>query len=77
MAKSTPKRDKKYWRTKIIIGIKTYSEGSTEKEAIQNIFDKITKYPEIEEHIFSCKLINGSATHPMSEKETLEDSTAW
>jgi len=77
MSQPKTQANKKYWRTKIIIGIKTYSEGATEKEAIQNIFEKIMKNPEIEEHIFSCKLIKGSATTPMTEQDVLTDSTKW
>lgn len=70
-------KENKIWRTKLVIGIKTYSEGKTEQEAIENIFNKITKYPEIEEHLYQCKLIKGKATHPMTEKEMLTDPTDW
>jgi len=66
-----------YWRVKLIVGIKTYMDGNTEEEAIQNAFEKFRRTPEIEEHIYSCKLIKGKATTPMSREDINGDSTNW
>ena len=52
-------------------------DGNTEEEAIQNAFEKFRRTPEIEEHIYSCKLIKGKATTPMSREDINGDSTNW
>lgn len=71
------KKQLQYWRIKLIIGIKTYSTGETEEEAIRNAFESISTHPPIEENIFSCKLIKGKASNEMSEDEMLNDNTKW
>jgi predicted RNase H-like HicB family nuclease len=67
----------KYWRVKLIVGVKTYTTGKTEAEALKNAFEIISTHPPIEENIYSCKLIKGKASNPMSEEEMFADNTKW
>lgn len=64
-----------FWRTKILVGIKSYGQGKTPEEAQQFIMDKLMLYPKIEEHLLEFQLVNGKAEKPMKYKEMLEDQT--
>lgn len=77
MVKKEAETEPKFWRVKLVIGIKTYSDGKTEEEAIKNAYEKISENPLIEENILTCKLINGNATKPMSYEKMLSDTTKW
>lgn len=76
---ATKKKDsnKEYWRVKLIIGVKTYATGKTEEEALKNAYESISTNPQIEENIYSCKLIKGKASNPMTEEEMFNDNTKW
>jgi hypothetical protein len=62
-----------YWRVTIVVGFKTYGKGSTEEDAINDVYNTVKEHPPIEEYMYQSKLINGKAVKPMSHSEILQD----
>lgn len=76
--KTTPKTDEEtWWRVKLNVGIKTYGMGKTPEDAMNDVFEKVLKYPAVEEHIYLAKILKGKAEKPMSLDEMMKDPTNW
>lgn len=64
---------KQFYRVKLLIGIKSYSEGTSPESAIKNLAEKIMNIPEIEEQVHIYRIVKSKAEHPMSVEEMLAD----
>lgn len=64
---------KQFYRIKLLIGVKSYFEGTSPENAIKNLSEKIMGVPEIEEQVHIFRIVKSKADHPMSTEEMLAD----